>query len=251
MDLSKEFTKDKTFIWWLFSSCISTIEVIKHFLGDKGPRTIINVETCSAKDISRHSFHTTENEILLYPARQLKVISSIDFGSQLHIVQLQEVQPLFSLIHIPQAGQAISPLTFISSINSTYINPELKQLIEQYQSNSKITLTGQRLTDQNMYIVVKEALVSKKFEELWIARQPDNFRRCQNFGCEGLSKNTTLKMLTIDQDHLHNGGIQYLASALSRTNNTLESLALERTELTDNGIEYLSEMLKMNRHMKV
>ncbi|CAF1136572.1 unnamed protein product [Adineta ricciae] len=250
MDLSKEFTKDKTFIWWSFSSCTSTIEVIKHFLGDKGPRTILNVETHSAKDISRHSFYTTENEILLYPARQLKVISSIDLGSQLHIVQLQEVQPPFSLIHIPQTAQVISPLTFISSTNSTYVNPELKQLIEQYQPNSKITLTGQRLTDQNMYIVVQEALVSKQCEELWIAYNQINSEGVRILA-EGLSKSTTLKMLAIGQDHLHNEGIQYLASALSRTNNTLESLALERTGLTDNGIEYLSEMLKTNRHLKV
>jgi hypothetical protein len=50
--MSKEFVKDKTLIWWSFSSCTSTIDVIKHFLGDKGHRTIINIECDSAKDIS-------------------------------------------------------------------------------------------------------------------------------------------------------------------------------------------------------
>jgi hypothetical protein len=118
IDISKDFIKDKIFIWWAFSSCTSTIDVIKDFLGNNGSRTIINIECDSAKDISRHSFYQKENEILLYPARQLKVISSLDTGNRLHIVQLKEISPPFPLIHIPQ---------ITSTPSTTIIYPRSRQ----------------------------------------------------------------------------------------------------------------------------
>ena len=56
MDVGEEFPKGKTFIWWSFSSCSSSIEVLEQFLGRTGHRTIFNIECDAAKDISQHSF---------------------------------------------------------------------------------------------------------------------------------------------------------------------------------------------------
>jgi hypothetical protein len=101
MDVSDEFPKGKTFIWWAFSSCSSTIEVLEQFLGQKGHRTIFNIECDSAKDITQHSFYECENEILMYPARQFQVVSSFNSGNQLRIIHLKETQPPFPHIYIP------------------------------------------------------------------------------------------------------------------------------------------------------
>jgi hypothetical protein len=101
MDVGDEFSKDKTFIWWAFSSCSSSIEVLEQFLGQTGHRTIFNIECDSAKDISQHSFYQSENEVLMYPARQFQVVSSLNPGNQLRIIHLKEIQPPFPLIYIP------------------------------------------------------------------------------------------------------------------------------------------------------
>jgi hypothetical protein len=101
MDVGDEFPEGKTFIWWAFSSCSSSIKVLEQFLGQTGHRTIFNIECDSAKDISEHSFYQSENEVLMYPARQFQVFSSFNSGNQLRIIQLKEIQPPFPLIHIP------------------------------------------------------------------------------------------------------------------------------------------------------
>jgi hypothetical protein len=104
MDVSNEFPEGKTFIWWGFSSCTSAMKVLEQFLGKTGHRTIFNIECDSAKDITKHSFFQSENEVLMYPARQFQVVSLFDSGNQLKIIQLKEIQPPFPLIHIPQSS---------------------------------------------------------------------------------------------------------------------------------------------------
>ena len=36
MDVGDEFPEGKTFIWWAFSSCSSSIKVLEQFLGKSG-----------------------------------------------------------------------------------------------------------------------------------------------------------------------------------------------------------------------
>ncbi|CAF0975945.1 unnamed protein product [Adineta ricciae] len=102
-DISGEFQDGKTFIWWAFSSASSSIKALEQFLGTRGHRTIFNIECDSAKDISKYSFYESENEILLFPARQFQVISTANSGNKLKTVYLKEIQPHFPLIHIPPA----------------------------------------------------------------------------------------------------------------------------------------------------
>jgi hypothetical protein len=237
IDMSQEFLKDKTYIWWSFSSCTSMIEVIKHFLGEKGPRTIINVESDSAKDISRHSFYQTENEILLYPARQFQVISSIDLGNQLHIIQLKEIQPPFSLIHIPQITSTIIP--------TTHQNHRLKDLIDKCQPHSIIDLCCEQLTDEDMHIVVREAVTNKQCKNLNLA-----INKITSVGvsiiAEALNENTTLESLALSFNDVVDMGVHFLAKILSLNSSSLETLYLDSTGITDDGAAHLAEMLKTN-----
>jgi hypothetical protein len=100
MDLSKEYSKGKKFIWWGFSSCASCVEVLENnqFLGKTGPRTLFTIDCFSGKDITRHSYSRSENEHLLLPAREFQVIDSIELVSGLHVIQLNEIKSSITLL---------------------------------------------------------------------------------------------------------------------------------------------------------
>jgi hypothetical protein len=102
LDLSKKYPEGKKFVWWGFSSCSSTIGVLEsqQFLGKSGKRTLFTIECDSGKDISRHSYYQTENEILLLAARQFVVISSCQPASKLNMIQLKEIPSPISLLQL-------------------------------------------------------------------------------------------------------------------------------------------------------
>ncbi|CAF2419033.1 unnamed protein product [Rotaria sp. Silwood2] len=114
LDLSQQYTEGKTIVWWGFSSCTTTVGVLKSelFLGTTDARTIFNLQCQSAKDIRKYSYYPAEDEVLLMAATQFKVISCLDQGN-LHIIQLEEICPPFPLLQP------------ISIVVSSPINPVL------------------------------------------------------------------------------------------------------------------------------
>jgi hypothetical protein len=100
LDLHKEYTKDKTIVWWGFSSCTKAVDVLQSesFLGTTGPRTMFAIECDSSRDISRHSYFSNEGQVLLLAATQFKIVASLNQGNGLHTVQLKEIQPPFPLL---------------------------------------------------------------------------------------------------------------------------------------------------------
>ncbi|CAF4991307.1 unnamed protein product [Rotaria sp. Silwood1] len=111
-NLWADYPLDKVFIWWGFSSCTSSVGVLENeqFFGKTGNRTLFQIECTTAKDIKKHSFVTSEDEILLLPARQFQVTSCLDTGSGLHIVQLTELKPQFDLLEpVPVPNPTIQP----------------------------------------------------------------------------------------------------------------------------------------------
>ena len=101
LDLSEQYQLDKTVIWWGFSSCTTSINVLQaeSFLGRTGTRTFFTIDCHSGKDIRNHSYYPKEDEILLLPATQFKVIGSLDAGNGFHTIQLKETSPPFPLLH--------------------------------------------------------------------------------------------------------------------------------------------------------
>lgn len=99
-NFSTQYPKNKTFIWWGFSSCTSSIDVLEseHFFGRTGDRTLFHIKCTTAKDIKNHSFVPSEKELLLLPARQFEVEACLDSGNGLHIIQLKETKPQFDLL---------------------------------------------------------------------------------------------------------------------------------------------------------
>ena len=99
-DLQQQYSKGNICIWWGFSSCTSSVEVLncKSFFGPLGTRTLFHIECLNGKDIKNHSFLQHEDEILLLPARELEVKGILDSGNGLHIIQLEETEPEFPLL---------------------------------------------------------------------------------------------------------------------------------------------------------
>ena len=96
-DMTKQYLKGKTMIWWGFSSCTETMDALNNeqFLGSNGIRTFFTIETTNGKNVQRHSYFANENEILLPPGRQLEVVSCLKQSGDLYMIQLRETEPKF------------------------------------------------------------------------------------------------------------------------------------------------------------
>ena len=221
MDLSEEFLEGETVVWWAFTSCSSSIKVLEQFLGQTGHQTIFNIECDAPKDISQHSFYHSENEMLMYPARQFQVVSSFTSGKQLKIIHLKEIQPPFPLIHIPTIPSAkpeqinrierpLSPTSILKPPSTnTDENKQLQKLIDDCEAHSKVNLEKQNVTDEDMEIVVQEAIINKQCKELRLEENKITSASVSIIA-KALNNNTTLKVLYLGNNTLCDTGIQPL-----------------------------------------
>ncbi|CAF3773172.1 unnamed protein product [Rotaria magnacalcarata] len=100
LDLQLQYQKRQTVVWWGFSSCTASVADLEseRALGKSGPRTIFAIECFSGKDIRKHSYNPSDDEILLCPGTQFEIVSCIDARADLHIIQLKETKPPFPLL---------------------------------------------------------------------------------------------------------------------------------------------------------
>ncbi|CAF1981369.1 unnamed protein product [Rotaria magnacalcarata] len=76
------------------------------------------IECNSGKDIRKHSYFESEDEILHLVATQFKVIGCLDAGNGLHTIQLQEIKPPFPLLHPISLDSNSNKPTVATSINN-------------------------------------------------------------------------------------------------------------------------------------
>jgi hypothetical protein len=107
LDFSSKYSMRDTSVWWGFTSCTSSINVLQSeiFLGKTGSRTMFTIETNSGINIRNHSYFKTEDEVLLLPARQFKVHGCLDQDGGLHVIQLREIQPSAPLLQPVTVGK--------------------------------------------------------------------------------------------------------------------------------------------------
>jgi hypothetical protein len=112
-DMRKDYPEGSTVFWSGFSSCTSTMDVLNNeqFLGSKGTRTFFTIECTSGKDIRQHSYHPIEDEILLPPGREFKVVSSLKQSGDLYMIQLKEVEPKYP--HIEPVSKVNQSFIFL------------------------------------------------------------------------------------------------------------------------------------------
>ncbi|CAF1387627.1 unnamed protein product [Rotaria sordida] len=142
LDLSERYVKGKTIVWWGFSSCTTTVDVLnsKLFLGATGTRTMFTLKCQSAKDIRKHSYYPAENEVLLMAATQFKVIGCLNQGD-LHIIQLEETHPPFPLMQpVPVIiSPSIDPTSSEASTTTAVVTTEAKKQTQSSKSQKDTT----------------------------------------------------------------------------------------------------------------
>ena len=88
-DISKSFKRDQELTWWSVSSCSSSVDVIKDFIGSKS--TLFMIEAVNGKSISGYTNFPKENEVLLGPGTRLRVkANALDNVGGLRVVHLIE-----------------------------------------------------------------------------------------------------------------------------------------------------------------
>ena len=247
MDLRNDYPKDKKFVWWGFSSCTTQVETLESeaFFGKTGLRTLFSIECNTGKNICNHSMFPEENEVLLIAARQFQVTSHLDAGHDLHIIQIKEIQPPFDFI------PCSSIMPSIPSTNPTiivYQNKQLEDRIKQYQIHSEIYLNEQNLIDQDMEIVVQQAIINKQCKKLSLENNRITSQGALTIA-NGLNNNTTLEILMLYHNYLSDSGVNHLSNVLSTMNSSLKILSIGSNSITDNGVRFLAQMLKTNQSL--
>jgi Ran GTPase-activating protein (RanGAP) involved in mRNA processing and transport len=128
----------------------------------------------------------------------------------------------------------------------TYQNLKLEKRIAIYEPRSSIDLDRQFLTDQDMPIVVQQAVIDKQCTTLSLSNNRITSQGVSILA-EVLHNNTTLAGLSIFSNRVGDEGVYSLAQALAENNSTLKALSLGWNGITDEGAEYLADILKTNR----
>lgn len=102
-NLSTMYQKGGTYVWWTYSTATLDMETLEaeHVLGKHGPRTLFSIQCKHGKDISRHSNFPNEEEVLLMPGFQFQVLSRVDLGNDLCMVNVKETEPATPLCSPP------------------------------------------------------------------------------------------------------------------------------------------------------
>lgn len=105
-DLSAEFPSGTVVTWRAFSSCTTSVSVLRNnmFLGRTGPRTLFSVASINARSIRAHSHFQKEDEVLLLPNTRMIVHAQLNPATDLHIIQLEQIVPQETLLDPPFRG---------------------------------------------------------------------------------------------------------------------------------------------------
>ena len=250
-NITKDFDQGKTCFWWAFTSCTTSINVLNSelFLGKIGQRTMFTIDCWSGKYIRNHSMIDTEDEVILFPGFQYKVIGICNAGNDLHMVQIEEIDTphsLFALtkkniISTPTKPLSLKPLKKTHS-SALYHNPVLEEAIQKCQSG-KFDWSGQQLNDHDIFIVNERGITEKQFKMLSIKytgiTQPG-----VSILSDAIRDSQFLEELNISHNSIADLGVQYLASAIN--NSGLKRINLSQNDISDIGAKYLAEMFLTN-----
>ncbi|CAF3873340.1 unnamed protein product [Rotaria sp. Silwood1] len=267
MDLSEKYPANRTFTWWGFTLCTSSLDVLQSdtYLGKTGTRTMFIIESYSGKDIRRHSYFQREDSILLLAGSHFKVVSSADSGNGLvviHLKQIQSIVPSLRLESVSNSPVILSSdlLTNMSTIiASPSVTPQLMKQCDDHtwkiesktrlcRAHSSIDLSNEDLDDRDIPLVVQHAIIKK---QCVILRLDKNKISSQGIAvlADALHNNTTLIGLKLDSNRILDLGLHSLTQLLSENNSALEQLLISTNEITNKGAQYLAEMLKRNHRL--
>ncbi|CAF1162260.1 unnamed protein product [Didymodactylos carnosus] len=261
LDLSREYPKDKVFIWWGFSSCTESLEVLQseHFLGKTGHRTLFSIECLDGKEIQRHSYLRKEREILLLPGRKFRVKGLVEMAPNAHVIQLIEIIPKFPLLADPfvtsepvlMGGEKRTTSTSLLSKPGYFTADDrdgsrstVEEIITQHRSSAVVEIYRQQLNNRDMELLKNELRSNESWSKLDLS-----FTNITENGvhdlCEGLRENRTLSTLHVYGNRIADSGAISIAQTLKK-HPTIKDLSLVRNDITDDSCDALGAMLKVN-----
>lgn len=126
----------------------------------------------------------------------------------------------------------------------------MEEFLRYCTNQGLVNLTGQKLVDQDLNIIVQFAIRKKRCSILVLSNN--------QITPQGLSlmapvlyDYSSLTHLNFSSNRLGDAGALILARALTKANRTLIKLVLGANEITDEGVLYLAEMLEFNRTLTV
>jgi len=139
----EKYQEGKDIIWWGFSSCTTNknISQRKHFLNPTGTRTLFIIECFNGKDIGPHSYNKNDQEVLLLPATQFRVIRCDRRRDDLHKIYMKQVEPQSVLLE---------------PVFSTPLNKTLQKSSAPMSSPSTRRASVQRFFQQSFDQMIKD-----------------------------------------------------------------------------------------------
>ncbi|CAF2661846.1 unnamed protein product [Rotaria sp. Silwood2] len=86
------FVSGATFTWWRVTSCSANIKIVKEFMLQHAQNTLIMINCTSGKRVDKHSSYPDEEEIILLPGTQLKVVGDSFELNGLRVIHLHEIE---------------------------------------------------------------------------------------------------------------------------------------------------------------
>ncbi|CAF0750060.1 unnamed protein product [Rotaria sp. Silwood1] len=263
-NLSKQYHIDEIIVWQDLPLCTSSIEYLQSekYLDKTEIRTLFTIECNTVKNINKHCYFQADNYLLFLPFTKFQIIKcSYQHNENLHFITLKEIESSFLLNSLNEIKTNLNTsislnifqrfcLSFKifgnqSSIsNDHYHNTSLEHRILKNEHSWAIDLDRQNLTDRDMKIIVKYAIIKNHCKRIRL--RDNNFTSyCTTILSEGLYNNTTLKSLDLRNNHLSDLGVQILALSIIHSN--VETLNLESNDITSEGAQYLAQILRNSR----
>ncbi|CAF5221887.1 unnamed protein product, partial [Rotaria magnacalcarata] len=123
-DIAKDFKKGEEFTWWTISSCSTSVNIIKDFLGSNS--TLFLIEAVNGKDISGYANLPHESEVILCPGTRLLVLSDPLDQAAMCVVHLKEIThktedqlaSSFDAMSVPTSSETKSISTTVTAKSS-------------------------------------------------------------------------------------------------------------------------------------
>ncbi|CAF1678823.1 unnamed protein product [Adineta ricciae] len=215
--------------WWTLTSVTSSFDVLQSpmYLGREKVQTIFEIETKYGKSIREYSHLQNDDEILLLPGINLKVIGSSKHSDGIHIIHLREIN------------------SFVDLLLTEYHNPKLEEIIQSTEEHGTLSLDSMNLNDQDMKIIVKLGVRDKRCIVISLCNNA-----ITSVGASILSQmfkyyNYFMKLI-LDGNQILDKGVEAIAKNASGHMIAVRILKLNSVGMTDVGCQYLAQMVRVN-----
>ncbi|UJR18188.1 hypothetical protein I4U23_005089 [Adineta vaga] len=281
LNLSAQYQNGEYIIWWAFSSCTDVRRVAEKFCGKSGERTIFELKCYSGKDVREYSRFKGENEVLLIAATQFKIVSNVNKGDGLTVIQLEETEPEYPLIEKSLVSKPNKPhkttvhpvktqepkfTPLQSASNENERNPVIRRLIDQVKYNSSMIIKGQYVNKEDMKEIIEVVIMEKRCEEIQISDGQMTDESIEELG-KGIRKSTSLNAVDLSNNCLTNKDLLCLAGELSvpethtvvqwkccgltkmqeLDSGSIKILNLSNNNIDDDGMNHLVALLRSKR----